>query len=357
MTDRTIEFEGRNISVPADASDAEVSQILHGTSTHVAPASDQATFPRTPPAVNMLQNVGGNILKSAVGSLANVGRTVTTPLQMMSPNIKEYMDRSGRIAHDLQKGTGVEGSLASMGVDVAATAGIPVGMLRGAAPIVARTSPTLGKVLGADVTGAAASNAAAGAYLSPDDWSSGAQWGAAGGAVGQQVLSRAAKRLAVPVTTADNTAAEIMKAEGAPLTVGQSVNPDTWGGRLARTVEEGFSAIPLLGRAVRAQREAGRMGWREAPLDTIDKQVAEIAHPGSGPGTGRQPGDMTYRIPGTTMTDLISSTQGKVGAQYDAMLAGRSIRPTAVLQQNMDTIVNDPKLAMTDAQQIGRAHV
>ena len=80
MTDRTIEFEGRHISVPEDATDAEVSQILHGTSTHVAPPT-QATFPQQPPAVGMLQDTGGKILRHSIGSLANVGRTVTKPAQ------------------------------------------------------------------------------------------------------------------------------------------------------------------------------------------------------------------------------------------------------------------------------------
>ena len=72
------------------------------------------------------QSFLGNVGRGTVAAAADVGRTLTKPIGWVSPDFKAYMDRSGDIARDLHKTSGVGGSIGAAGVDIAATAGMPI---------------------------------------------------------------------------------------------------------------------------------------------------------------------------------------------------------------------------------------
>lgn len=285
-------------------------------------------------AIDTIGNTRDNIVKGGIAGLVDIGRSVATAPNMI-PGVRapwtDRMDEAGRISKEMRREAGGAGMIGSGIVDVAGTAGLGGPILKGVQKILSAGSKFIAPAA------AGAEGTAAGVYLSPDDRAGGGAAGGVGGVAGQQILSRTLGRLAKPVQSRQpNT--HVFENEGVPLTAGQSASSDDWGGKLVRFVEDGLSVIPGFGAPVQGQREAAKQAWRDVPLKDI-AQRGKVAEP--------------QRAAGVSTRDMQESVGTDMGQRYDSLLANKTLRGTQVLENNIDAIVNDPKLFMTDADRAG----
>lgn len=270
--------------------------------------------------------------KGAIASAANIGQTLTKPIGWFSKDFREYMDRSQRISNEMREESGAAGALGGFVTDVAGTGGIG-GVVKNLALRGARHLPRAASLSrGAGL--AATEGALSGAYLSPEDPLKGAGFGAAGGVAGQQLLSRSLSRLAKPVDLSKYADADALMQAGVPLTVGLGANPNTVGGRGLRLLEETLSSAPFVGGSIRGQREAARQAWRDIPLHDA-AQLSGVPKPS--------------RAGFATHAQMQEQVREDIGKRYEKLLGGKELRPTGTLHDNLDMIVQNPKLSMTAA--------
>jgi hypothetical protein len=306
----------------------------------IGPAVAAATSPQ---AVSSAQGM----FKGAAANSMDVGRTLLKPVSAMMPDNpylgREAMGEAKDLSRQYRKEAGGAGVAGGLLADLAATGGTST-LLRSAASRLPQAVQQWGSRYAANapewIRGilpagrAATEGAAAGAYLSPDDPAKGAVHGGVGGAVGQQILSRLVPRVAQPIDMAPG-AREAMDA-GVPLTAGFASNPNTAIGRGMRWIEESTAAIPFLGAAVKAQREAARRGIRDLPIReaAADLNVAVPAARGA-------------NDPRTT-TAVLEGVNTNVGNRYDTLLANRSFPLTQRFQNEVNAATANPRLSMTE---------
>lgn len=278
--------------------------------------------------------LGANLLP--VGSAFMPGTTYTMPRAL------EMRQRAMESARGLQEDTGIAGTIGEVGADIAGTAGL--GVPRFIASAGARLLPKALTRFG--MPAKAATEGAVGGAATSEDPSTGAAWGAAGGVAGQQIGQRAAKFLSNPTRAGESyNPARILMDEGVELTAGQAANPNTFGGRLLRMMEEGASVLPGVGSAIQRRQETARQAFRDRPLESLAER-ARIPGP-----PGRDVGDYSAR----QLQDIVG---GNFGQAYDDALgvvggqSTKTIRPTGVLVRNIDNIINDPRLGLTPQERM-----
>jgi hypothetical protein len=265
---------------------------------------------------------------------ANILPAVSGPL--LFKKALEARQKAMDSAKEIDKDTGVGGFLGGAAADIAGTAGmgVPNAVAARGATMFPRAAEAVGRFGRAATTGAVQGAATS------ENPAVGAATGAVGGGVAQQVGARTAQRIADPLDFRNNAFAQIAQQRDLPLTVGQMANPHSFGGKVLRQVEESAAMYPLLGAAVQNRRDIGERAWR----DDLAREVANAAN---------VPPPANRRAPGTTFNDVLHQVGTDVGGRYDALLQGRTARPTGVLRRNLDNIINDPQLALTAEHRSG----
>lgn len=297
------------------------------------------------PNPNDDRSFGENLLRGAVGSAATIGRAVATPMlwstgMLRHPGIKEWYDRSGEIAKDFKHNSGAGGFIGGLATDIAGTAGLGTIVNPLTTRAAAALPGMLGRTLASAPGRAAVEGATAGVVTNPDEPLKGAGIGAAGGVAGQQILSRVLPRVASPINVRQLQDSATLLDEGVPLTVGQAANPNTFGGKAVRWIEESAAGIPFLGSTIKAQREAGRQGFRDVPLQQTAERL-QVPVPARG-----RPGEVSAR----EMTEQVTED---VGRRYNQLTGGgRNFPMSQVYRGQVNAAIDNPRLSMTPADRM-----
>lgn len=299
---------------------------------------EDAKFSTT--ASGIASNVGGWLKdagKSGLASAMRIGSNLMPAGAIGAPAafpmLREARRRGLESAKELDKDTGLPGFIGGTAVDIAGTAGIGA---PGAVPRIATAAQQAMPWFQRALPRAAAAGGAQGA-LTNENPVTGAAVGAVGGGVGQQLINRTAGRASDPFSLNRFEDAQEAFRRGIPLTLGQASNPETVPGRIIRSAEEGFGALPLFGAGIRNQREIAEKAWRNTHANEVAANAAVPTVP-------------PIRPRGVSANDVLEQVGDDIGGRYDALLAGRRIRPTGVLRRDIDRVIDDPTKPITMEQ-------
>lgn len=220
------------------------------------------------------------------------------------------------------------------------------------APIGRATQALTGLNAGkAALAGDVAYGAATGAGEFNDNRLMGAGLGAVGAGIGNKLGTGISNSLGRATRGVTDKAVNKLNNSGVPMTLGQMVGEGGLVGRSIKAMEDGLESVPVLGSAIRNQREAGFKKFNEAAFDEALQPIGQNV-PGVGPQGIEQAMQATNRgyddaLGGVTIpadeqfgaevarANTLGSTTPDFGAQYTNII-DRKIAPIAAGADNID---------------------
>lgn len=220
------------------------------------------------------------------------------------------------------------------------------------APIGRATQAVTGLGAGrAALAGDVTYGAATGAGELNDDRLMGAGLGAVGAGIGNKLGTGISNSLGRATRGVTDKAVNKLNSSGVPMTLGQMVGEGGLVGRSIKAMEDGLESVPILGSAIRNQREAGFKKFNEAAFDEALQPIGQNV-PGVGPQGIEQAMQATNKgyddaLSGVTIpadeqfgaevarANTLGSTTPDFGAQY-TNIVDRKIAPIAAGADNID---------------------
>jgi hypothetical protein len=159
-----------------------------------------------------------------------------------------------------------------------------------------------------------------------DNVKAGAVMGAAG-EVGGRVLGRAISGL-IPKSVAGGALPQNVQDAA---TLGQLADKNTTAGKIASSIEERLTSVPVTGDILKRSRQGGVDAWRQ---DVIDRSMPKGFKPTRGADT----------------RDQIAEGYGEFKKRYGQALSGVDVAPSQLFEKQLRTVLRDPKTGIPQDQ-------